>query len=100
MSPTEKKESPLKPHGMGLTQWIVSTAIAGVSMAIGMGSYVRATVYSRDEGQAVEQKVKDVASHQALSDQQQREDLTHMRDKIDDIYELLIDPNQRAIKRK
>lgn len=93
--------SPLKPHGMGVTQWIVSTAIAGISMALGLGTYVRATVYTREEGSAIEQKVREVTRHQELSDKEQREDLGHMRDKIDDIYEILIEArDQRGIKRK
>ena len=62
-----------------LIYWAVSTGVAAVMML----GYIHNFVYTRTEGEKLERRVEAIQ-------QQYREDLQNLNEKIDEIYKILV----------
>lgn len=73
-----------KKLSMSLVQWVASTAIAGVTMSLSIGAYIRASFYGRPEAEKLERRVE-------IIEVNDRQNIQRMNDKIDEVYRILID---------
>lgn len=74
---------------MKLWQWMTATSISGIMMGIAIITFFQSVVYSRAQGQAVEVRMNQLEMRLTNNERAQRDDLSHIRDKIDEIYQIL-----------
>lgn len=68
---------------MKMWQWVFSTAVAGITAGATIVTLWGSLVYSSTQGKALEVQVETL-------EQRQREDIAHIRYRIDEIYKILI----------
>jgi len=71
-----------KNSSMKTWQWLLSTALAGFTMAGGLVTYFETHVYAHSDGEKLEERVTEL-------EKKEREDLKDMHDKVLAIYQML-----------
>jgi hypothetical protein len=75
---------------MKMWQWLVATSVSGITAGIAIVSFLQGLVYTNVQGKAIEDRVQTIESKIKENELLQREDITHIRDRMDEIYKLIV----------
>ena len=71
-------------------EWVAGTLVSSITAGITIITFIGNLVYTNAQGKALEDKVSRLESRLEVSEVQTRNDLSHIRDRIDEIYKLLV----------
>ena len=81
-----KNQSP----SLKMWQWIAATAVSSVTAGITILTFIGNLVYTNAQGKALEDKVARLEVRLEMNEIQTRNDVAHIRNRIDEIYKILV----------